>query len=276
MKARYWILAASAFLLGSVPSEAQKTIYIGGIPVEEGSSGFAPAPAMGATCDVLSTCPPVTANPAGLTWDGTHIWLGHTFSGTTLYRMNPVTCEVDRTIEAPGNNISGLAWDGSTLWVHPEQTGQIFRINPADGSVLATINAPSFGDADPNCGDLAWDGTYLWITEYLEQQIHKLDPATGAVLQTFLFSFAPGGLGYRSGFLAATDYNDDMIHFIDASTGSVVQSCAISNLHAWGLEFTSPTLWNAGQGPHQLYFFDAQVPVATQATTWGRIKIRYQ
>ncbi len=59
--------------------------------------------------------------------------------------------------------------------------GDIYKIDPPSGEVLASFSAP-----ESSCPyDLAFDGTYLWAVDKLYDKVYKLDPANCEVLDSF-------------------------------------------------------------------------------------------
>ncbi len=61
----------------------------------------------------------------------------------------------------------------------------IYELNPADGSVRSSFDAPAAGHRG-----LAWDGTSLWYSAHGTRSIYQLDPTDGSILKQFA---APGG-----------------------------------------------------------------------------------
>jgi DNA-binding beta-propeller fold protein YncE len=94
----------------------------------------------------------------------------------------PFTLTIEYRFLAPQGLPRGLAWDGSSLWVvagiNVEQP-VIYELDPADGSVLSSFNAPGTGHRD-----LAWDGEALWYSAHGTRTIYRLN-RNGTVLRQF-------------------------------------------------------------------------------------------
>jgi DNA-binding beta-propeller fold protein YncE len=212
----------------------------------------------------------ITPFPAGLAWDGTHLWVGMAFGSNTLYRIDPATCSISRTIQAPDANISGLAWDGTALWCLAEEQATIYRLDPVTGDILTQFPALS-----QDGGDLAWDNGYLWITDNRFRRIYKLDPRDGSVVASFPSpAVIPGGLEFHEGILMLTDASQDRILYIDPDGPNVLQSCASPDAHPWGLAMTPSGLWNGGIASRE--YLLGQAPTSGKRTTWGELKLHYR
>jgi len=257
MGSRTWLgLAALAPLAAGQDAE----IWIGGRRVND-ASGDAPLSLslpLG-SCGIAATCSAPMAPPGGVAWDGTHVWAGSFAAGDVrLHRIDPLTCAVERSIPAPDRFIGGLAWDGEALWCLPEQTGQIFRVDPTDGTVLHVIPAPSVGASDPNGSGLAWDGAFLWHADYSLDQIFRLDPLDGRVVQAFPApGTRPAGVGYSGGRLVVADALTGEIFVMDAMDGAVIESCPAPGGQPWGLAVDGQgDAWNASSSTASILLVD--------------------
>ena len=100
----------------------------------------------------------------GITHDNKSIIITGDYS-PRLYFLNPSTLKVERTITTPVSALEDLAWDGDGIWAssYTEHRGQVFRINPKDGSIdqFFTLSDP---EECPVIDGTAWDGKGLWVT----------------------------------------------------------------------------------------------------------------
>jgi glutamine cyclotransferase len=154
----------------------------------------------------------------GLAFDGTYLW-SIDFLDHKIYRLN-TSGAVIGSIPTPNSSYvaSGLAWDGSNLWVS-EWNQEIYKINPANGQVLSSFNAPDYGDQTNGLPyGLAWDGTHLWVSN--NNGIHMIDPATGSVLASCNDSALYGnayGLTWDGHYLWAGSWISNSVIKIDVS-----------------------------------------------------------
>ena len=96
--------------------------------------------------------------------------------------------------EATENGWNDLAFDGTYLWHTNVATELIYKIDPADGSIITEFVAPAY-----QCEGLTFDGQYLWVSDTSQDMIYQVD-----------IEFDPCG-GWQSG-----DSNlDGMINILD-------------------------------------------------------------
>jgi hypothetical protein len=126
-----------------------------------------------------------------LAWDGEAIWAATPWAA--YYRLDPETGETLQQFEGPGSQPWGLAWDGSTLWMVDFAEKALYRIDPADGSVLARYPTP---DPTGGCKGLAWDGEYLYVLGWATHVIFKMDRAGNLVETVELRADGMGGLAW--------------------------------------------------------------------------------
>lgn len=268
---RTLIVLVVAAVLFSSPAVAEK-IVVAGLPSSDDS------PEDREPCGTIATCPGPEpgALVGGVAWDGTHIWVGVFFGSDTLYKIDPVSCQVVYTIPSPvSEGVGGLAWDGSHLWCCPEQSGQIYELDPADGSVISVIPAPSYGEPDPNAAGLAWDGQYLWHTDYGHQALYKLDPTDGSIVTTYpMTDIGLSGVGYGGGVVVVIGYGTDKLYEVDPSDGSVISTCDVPDSHAWGAAVAG-SVWTSGTSTETLYLLDVVV-TPVELWSWGAMKALYQ
>ncbi len=82
---------------------------------------------------------------------------------------------VVKTIDAPDSGIAGLAWGSGSLWASDGGTGNVYELDPADGTVLSSFycdNGTPGGLAHMS-GDLhvlnSESGTYVgYVYKYSE------------------------------------------------------------------------------------------------------------
>jgi glutamine cyclotransferase len=151
----------------------------------------------------------------GVTFDGKNVWFA---AGDDLRAVNPDDGRVLRTIDVAAH--AGTAYD----WRHLVQISEdrIHKIDPASGTVLATIPAPGKG------GDsgLTWAEGSLWVGEYRSRQIHQIDPETGDVIRVIQSNRMVTGVTWVDGELWHGTWEDDEsdLRHIDPETGAVLDT----------------------------------------------------
>ena len=177
----------------------------------------------------------------GMTWDGEYIWITAEGPPPRIFKLDSLGVKID-TLPAPGSQPTGLTWDGNNFWVGSHTTGIIYKIDPINGSVITSFDAPGFGSNE----GLAFDETYLWNTNWNNDIIWKLD-TLGAQQAQFP---APGtgstGLTWDGTHLWNSDQNRDSVYRIDPSNGQVLQREIAPDLVVQDLAFDGTHLWTCG------------------------------
>lgn len=187
---------------------------------------------------------------------------------------------VIKTIPAP-NYPYGLAYDGQYLWVGTSYANNtvLHKVDPADGSVVATIPAPN-ATGFFTIKALAYDGTNLWVFNDLPSASHpdkfyKIDPADGTILKTI---DSPennyiGGMTYSEDHIWYTQYfasnNDgkDVIIKMD-TTGVPVDTIVSVGEQPMGIIYDGGFYWCAedtgfGATRQEIYQYDGSTGLYT-------------
>ncbi len=123
---------------------------------------------------------------AGTAFDGTHLYQ---ITGSRIDRIDPTTGNVVSSIPAPGRGAdSGLAWAEGSLWVGQCRDRKIYRIDPATGAILRTIESNRFVTGVTWVDGDLWHGTW----EGDKSDVRRIDPENGDVLERLEM---PEGIG---------------------------------------------------------------------------------
>ena len=131
--------------------------------------------------------------PAGLTWDGRHLWHADFHAGR-LFRLEREGVRVVDSFICPGV-LSGLTWDGRHLWQALVDEGWVRAINPTSHDFDRTIVVADAG----RLAGVAWDGQQLWAVSQEQGKLLAIDRERGEVTHTLPVPVAGGGLAYRDG-----------------------------------------------------------------------------
>jgi len=175
---------------------------------------------------------------AGVTYDGTHVWLA---SKDRLSALDPESGRTTRAIELPAH--AGTAFDGKHLY---QLAGdRIQKIDPGTGRVLGTIPAPGGGSG------LAWAEGSLWVGQYRDRKIHQLDPETGAILRTIESNRFVTGVTWVDGELwhGTSEAGESDVRRVDPATGQVVERIEMpKGMEVSGLESDGKDRFYCGGG----------------------------
>jgi glutamine cyclotransferase len=117
------------------------------------------------------------AADAGTAFDGTHLYQ---LAADRIQKIDKQTGRVISTIPAPGKGRdSGLTWAEGTLWVGQYRDRTITQIDPADGTILRTIQSNRFVTGVTFVDGELWHGTW----EGDVSDVRRVDTETGEVLE---------------------------------------------------------------------------------------------
>ena len=150
-----------------------------------------------------------------------------------------ITRKIERASDA------GTAFDGKHLYQIAE--ARIDKIDPATGSVVASIPAPGKG----NDSGLAWAEGSLWVGQYRDRKIHQIDPETGAIRRTIESNRFVTGVTWVDGELwhGTWEGDESELRRVDPATGEVLDALALpSGVNVSGLASDGADRFYCGGG----------------------------
>jgi hypothetical protein len=161
---------------------------------------------------------------------------------------------ITRTLPSPPGNIGDIEFAQNSLYSLENYNGNIHKIDPVSGNILANFSVPgdSLHDDLPYDGPtgLAYDGTNFWMTTYTPDYLRKLtlgSPPNVTVNNIYSLSNSPQDLTYANGFLYYPAYSGPICE-VNPSTGSVIATIPSPSPYIYGLTFDGQNLL-AGYGP---------------------------
>ncbi len=161
----------------------------------------------------------------------------------------------------PSPCTSGLAFDGTAFWTVDRDTDKLYRVDPADGRVLATFDAPGYF-----CTALAWDGKALWVAdmdftntsaEDYCGKIYQVDASTGRTLKVIMAPASdPQGLAWDGATLWVSDNGTGEIYQISPDDGTTIRTLKAPAADPRGLAWDGSYLWLADRSQDELYRID--------------------
>lgn len=112
------------------------------------------------TRDITLTLPGSGVHPAGLAWDGTHLWQVDA-DARKLHRLEPEEGRISRKVPSPAFYPTGLAYDGFHFWCADASTGRLYRLRGHNGRADAVVSSDAFLRPGEFVS-LTWDGRALW------------------------------------------------------------------------------------------------------------------
>ncbi|MES2940997.1 MAG: hypothetical protein V4864_25180 [Pseudomonadota bacterium] len=176
----------------------------------------------------------------GVSHDGRRVWAA---TGATLVAFDPASGATERTLDCTGD--AGTAFDGTYLYQIAER--RIDKIDPASGSVVASIPAPGNGTDS----GLTWAEGSLWVGQYRDRKIHQIDPATGAVRRTIESNRFVTGVTWVDGELWHGTWEGEQseLRRVDPGNGAVLERLEMPRgTGISGLESDGADLFYCGGG----------------------------
>ena len=141
-----------------------------------------------ATNAVLATVA-LTGNPIAADYDGNgHLWV-ISYTGQSLFKIDIATNAVLATYTmTAGFALEDILFDGAWLWIMARKTADnsaaVFRVDPADGSIKATITA-GLNDFPIQ---MEFDGTFVRVLSTSTGYVSKINVLTDLVVSSFLIA----------------------------------------------------------------------------------------
>jgi outer membrane protein assembly factor BamB len=176
----------------------------------------------------------------GVTHDGRRVWAA---TGAKLIAFDPNSGDPIDSLNVACD--AGTAFDGKHLYQIAE--ARIDKIDPATGSVLASIPAPGKG------GDsgMAWAEGSLWVGNYRDRKIYQIDPVTGAIKRSIESNRFVTGVTWVDGEMwhGTWEAEESEIRRIDPQSGAVLERLQMpKGTGVSGLESDGKDLFYAGGG----------------------------
>jgi len=211
----------------------------------------------GISLTIINTIPSPIPYPHDITFDGEDLWVAG--YNSSIVRISTIDGTVLQTIATNLSRPYGLAFDGQYLWVADADIDVIQKVDPLNGNVIATINAPA--SFPSYSAGLAFDGTNILQNDQRENILATPGDSTFIINQTGSLVNAyeakgdfPGGLTFDGTFLWSTDNDSNEIHKIDLSTFSTIATYdAPGGDFPLGLAFDGQYLWACNNDSDSLY-----------------------
>jgi hypothetical protein len=146
-----------------------------------------PTQAAGAVTEVEGN---VGANPHSITYDGLNLWTANEGTGPglgSITRYNIVT-DTATTFTTGFNRPAGIVFDGTHLWVVDAGSDELYRVNPASGTILETL---AMGTINSTVAIPVFDGSNIWVP--VSTEIKVVSTSTPAQVLATLTGNGLGG-----------------------------------------------------------------------------------
>lgn len=212
-------------------------------------------------CDTVFSFPLLDKTaPSALTFDGTYFYtLGQ--STPQIYKFD-TTGQLRGTIPSPGTSLfkdGDLDFDGQNLWVVVEEDGIVYKLDTANGNVLAQFFLYSSKPGYKNNFGCAYDNGFIWSSQYTtDKSLVKIDAATGALIDSFGINRVMGPLKIIYNTLYGIEYKNCsnitlpscifQLDKFDKTTGTVTDSILWCIPKDGGFVYANNHLWGTSRG----------------------------
>ena len=128
----------------------------------------------------------------GLGYDGNDLWMTAGGEDDMVAQIAvDGSLSIVRSFTAPPDGtgtVRGMAFDGTDFWIPNNGSGQIYRVSPADGTILETIPTPA---SEPR--GVAWANGQLYCNDRTEDAVFVWDPVATVWNRVFELPTPPGG-----------------------------------------------------------------------------------
>ncbi len=140
-----------------------------------------------------------------------------------------------------GAGAAGVALGAGSAWVAVGSTGAVVRVDAESGEILATIDVD-----DGGTGAVAFSDGSVWVSSFAGNAVYEIDPATNAVVGS---TDIQGATGLAPGSLWATSWTDQSLTRIptDGSAALFVELSGPGSSPAVGDGYVAATVFTLGE-----------------------------
>jgi DNA-binding beta-propeller fold protein YncE len=231
----------------------------------------AAASAWGAWGQVVASFPAPGSQAGGLAFDGTYVWYAdYARYDSTIYKLTTTGSFAGQWRVNWGYAV-GLAWDGTYLWSDALTARYVYKMNPANCSVISSFYGPSGRMMGMGC-----DGNYLYINDWQDRRVARVT-FTGSLRQLIpVLAPSPSGVAIQGNYLWYntrdfwTPANAKCIKAYK-SNGSAVASFQCPDSQATDLGIQGNYLWVSGFTNKTIYKVDVTPPSAVAPSSLGKV-----
>lgn len=125
---------------------------------------------------VINSSASTAAQPWGLAYDGSNVWITCNASSNNLGQYDASSGALLNTYTPGGTFYTDVIYDSGSLWIVCQGDQTIKKVSTI-GGLLASY--PVTGAS--GIRGLVSDGTYLWISDFSNSKLYKMSMATGAL-----------------------------------------------------------------------------------------------
>jgi virginiamycin B lyase len=148
---------------------------------------------------------------AGLITGSGRLWVPMCTAPASLAKVNLSSNQLEAIFTVgPAAAEGGIAYGAGSVWLITNKSGDLVRINPANGAILDTFHTPP-GSCNP-----AFSGTTVWVTHADGSELTGIDATTGRTVATVATGPNPRFLTVGGGAIWTLNQGDGTLTRVDA------------------------------------------------------------
>jgi virginiamycin B lyase len=175
---------------------------------------------------------------AGLATGSGSLWVPLCTAPTSLAKVNLKTNQLEAIFKVgPAAPEGGVTFGAGSVWLITDKSGDLARINPANGAIQGTFHVP------PGSFNPAFVGTTVWVTHAEAADLTGIDAATGRTTATIATGPNPRFLAAGRGAIWTLNQGDGTLSRVDARRGRVVTIALGTPGHGGDIAFSGGNVW---------------------------------
>lgn len=158
-----------------------------------------------------------------------------------LKLLSDSSINIVNSFPTPTSESRGIAWGIDCLWISTDHISRIRKLDPNDGSVLFTGDAPSPIQPNDIIQGLVWDGSHLWVNTYYNSNLYKIDVDSWTVEKIIPLPIGSFGLTWDGQYFYSLHYVYSIL-VIDPDSGTIVDEIPQEDDY-WGIAWRDNFLW---------------------------------
>jgi virginiamycin B lyase len=177
---------------------------------------------------------------AGLTADSRSLWVPLCTAPPSLAKVNLKSNKLESIFAVgPAAGEGGVASGAGSVWLIVNKSGDLARIDPAGGAILATLHVPA-GSYNP----IFVDGM-VWVTHVDGAELTGVDAASGKMLSTVATGPNPRFLTAGAGAIWTLNQGDGSLTRIDMRSKQTATIPLGTPGHGGDIAFSDCTIWTS-------------------------------
>jgi virginiamycin B lyase len=175
---------------------------------------------------------------AGLVTGFGSLWVPLCTTPTSLAKVDLKTSQLDEILAVgPAAAEGGIAYGAGSVWLILDKSGDLARINPANGTILETFHVP------PGSYNPTFSGTTVWVTHADASELTGIDAATGRVIATVATGPNPRFLTAGGGAIWTLNQGDGTLTRVDARSKRATTIPLGTPGHGGDIAFSDGNVW---------------------------------